>query len=116
MTEQTIQETQQIPQEQWLAFFDHLTKSYKGCSLAIEVTDEDIGDENLVQQSPLASITYDPPAKGNDLMIAIGGDQVTYAHTVNAPKAVWVAKDISGQVVAIDILDHNGTQTILRLS
>ncbi|MGR3278768.1 hypothetical protein ACSYAD_27225 [Acaryochloris marina NIES-2412] len=49
-------------------------------------------------------------------MIAIGGDQVTYAHTVNAPKAVWVAKDISGQVVAIDILDHNGTQTILRLN
>lgn len=116
MTEHTIQETLQISQEQWLAFFDQFTKSNRGRSVAIEVADEEMGDEDLFRPSPLASITYDPVTKGNDVVIAIGRDQVAYAHTVNAPKAVWVAKDDSGQVVALDILDHSGTQTILRFS
>ena len=114
MTAHTIQKTQQVPEEQWLTFFNQFSKRNRGRFIALEIADEEVGDEDLVKQSPLAFITYDPVNKGNDVVIAIGRDAVSYSHTVSAPKAVWIAKDDADQVVALEIVDHNGTQTIVR--
>ncbi|PZD71143.1 hypothetical protein C1752_07871 [Acaryochloris thomasi RCC1774] len=116
MSKQTIQETQQIPQEQWSTFFDQFTKTNSERILSLEVADKEMGDEPLIKQSPLASITYEPENKGNDVMIAIGHDALAYSHTVTEPNAVWVAKDDAGEVVALEIIDHSGNQTILRFS
>ena len=114
MSANTIQKTQEILKEKWLSFFDQFTQSNRGRAIALEVANEEIGDETLVKQSPLASITYDPMTKGNDVVIAIGHDMVTYSHTVIAPKAIWVATDSSNQAIALEIVDHSGTQTILQ--
>ncbi|MGB7413912.1 MAG: DUF5335 family protein [Thermosynechococcaceae cyanobacterium] len=116
MSKHTIQKTQQIPQEQWLTFFDQFTKTNTGRLLSLEVADKEMGDEPLIKQSPLASITYEPVNKGNDVIISIGRDAVAYSHTVEAPEAVWVAKDDAGEVVALEIVDRGGNQAILRFS
>ena len=114
MTAHTIQQTQQIPQEEWLAFFNQFSQDNRGRLIALEIADQDIDNEDLVKRSPLAFITYDPVTKGNDVVIAIGREAVAYSHTVNCPQAVWVAKDDADQVLALEIVDHSGAQTIVR--
>ena len=41
---------------------------------------------------------------------------MNYAHTVNAPTEVWQAQDENGELVALEIQDESGGQTILRFS
>ena len=106
--------SKQIPQERWLEFFDLLSDGNRGRMIAIEVINPEIGDEELIKNAPLLSLVYDPPKKGNDLMIETGKEQVNYAHTVTAPTEVWEAQDENGKVVALEIKDESGTQTILR--
>lgn len=113
MTEHIIQETQPIPQEQWFIFFDQLTKTNKGQFTVLEGA---VKGEELVQPSSLTSITYDPVTTSKDVVIAMGRDQDVYTYTIIAPRAVWAAKGNSDQVIALNIFDQSGKQTILRFS
>ncbi len=116
MSKHTLQKTQQISQEQWLTFFDQFTETNSERLLTFEVADKEMGDEPLVNESPLASITCQLVNNGTDIIIAIGHDALAYSHTVTAAEAVWVAKNDSGEVVALEIVDHSGNQAILRFS
>ena len=116
MIKHSIQKTQQILQEQWLTFFEQFTKSNNGRLIALEVVDKELGDELLVKESPLASITYEPKTKGKDVIITIDRDAAAYSHTITTPKAVWVAKDDSDKIVALEIVAHSGNQAILNFS
>lgn len=105
----------QIPQERWLEFFDQFSDGNKGRQVQLEVISEDIGDQMPIEKAPLWSLIYDPINKGNDLTIEIGRDQVAYAHTIQAPNAVWEAQDENGKVSALEIRAEDGSQTIVRL-
>ena len=107
-------QSKQIPQQRWLEFFDLLSDGNRGRSIAIEVISSEIGDEELIKNAPLFSVVCDPPDKGNDRVIETGKEQVNYAHTVTSPTEVWEAQDENGKVVALEIKDESGTQTILR--
>jgi hypothetical protein len=115
MIKLTIKKTQEVPQKDWPTFCDQFTQRNHGRLIALEMTDDELGDELLVKQLPLSSITCEPATEGNAL-ISIGLDEVAYSHTVTAPKAVWIAKDEIGQAIALEIIDHNDNQTILRFS
>jgi hypothetical protein len=106
----------QIPQDRWVEFFDQFTNGNRGRLIKLEIVDQESGDEISIQNAPLWSLVYDPVDKGNDLMIATGRDEVTYAHTVLAPKIVLEAQDTNGKVVALEILDQSNNQTILTLN
>lgn len=92
MPEHTIQETQPISQEQWFIFFDQFTKTNKGRGTVIE-------GEKLVQSSSLTSITY----ASKDVVVAIGRDQDVFTHKIISPRAIWVARGNSDQVIALNI-------------
>ncbi|MEH2158942.1 hypothetical protein [Nostoc sp.] len=47
------------------------------------IIDSELGDEELIQNAPLIAMVYDRPGKGDDLVIEVGQDEVTYAHTIN---------------------------------
>ena len=61
------------------------------------------------------AIIYDRPGKGNDLVIEVGKDQVTYAHTIDSPTEVLTGQNSNSQVVAIWISDAAGTKTLIKL-
>jgi len=105
----------QIPQNRWLEFFDQFSDGNKGRMVQLEVINEDIGDQKPIEKAPLWSLIYDPVNKGNDLTIEIGRDRVAYAHTIQAPTAVWEAQDENGVVVALEIRAEDGTQVVMRL-
>ena len=106
--------SKQIPQQRWLEFFDMFGDGNRGRTIAIEVINSEIGDEQLIENAPLMSIVYDPPDKDNNLAIETGKDEVNYAHNITAPTQVWEAQDENGQVMSLEIEDESGTKTVVR--
>ena len=48
-------------------------------------------------------------------MIEVGKDEVTYAHTIDAPTEVSTGQSSSGQMIALWISDAAGTKTLIKL-
>ena len=85
----------------------------RGRLVAIEVADMAIGDQPLTEAAPLFAIDYDPANKGDDLVITIGRDAVGYSHKISAPAEIWELQDDNGKVVSLEVIDRNGSKTIL---
>ena len=110
-----IETTKSVPQERWNEFFDQFSDGNRGRHISIEVITEEFGDEELIQNVPLMAMVYDRPGKGNDLVIETGQNEVTYAHTVDAPTEVLTGQSESGRMMAVWISDAAGTKTLIKL-
>ena len=104
-----------LPREQWGEFFDQFSDGNRGRHLSIESISAELGDEALIQNAPLLAVVYDRPGKGNDLVVEVGKDEVTYAHTIDAPAEVLTGQNSNGQVIALSITDAAGTKTLIKL-
>jgi Family of unknown function (DUF5335) len=104
-----------VPREQWGEFFDQFSDGNRGRHISIEVIGSDLGDAELVQNAPLMAMIYDRPGKGDDLVIEVGQDEVTYAHTVDSPTEVLTGQDSNGLMLAVWISDAAGTKTLIKL-
>ena len=118
-----IELTKSVPQERWGEFFDQFSDGNRGRHISIfilkgsanEVITAEFGDEELIQDAPLMAMVYDRPGKGNDLVIETGKNEVTYAHTVDAPTEVLTGQSESGRMLAVWISDAAGTKTLIKL-
>jgi Family of unknown function (DUF5335) len=104
-----------VPQERWGEFFDQFSDGNRGRHIVIESITTEFGSEELIQNAPLSAIVYDRPGKGNNLVIEVGKDEVTYAHTVDSPTEVLTGQDTNGKMLAISISDAAGTKTLISL-
>lgn len=104
-----------VPRERWGEFFDQFSDGNRGRHISIEMISAELGDEELIQSAPLMAMVYDRPDKGDDLVIEVGKDQVTYAHTVDSPTEVLTGQSATGQIIAIYISDAAGTKTLIKL-
>ena len=107
--------TESLSRNQWGDFFDQFSENNRGRHLVIESISSELGDEELIQNTPLMAIDYDRPGKGNDLMIEVGKEEVTYSHTVDAPTEISMGRDSDGQIIAIWIGDAAGAKTLIKL-
>jgi catechol 2,3-dioxygenase-like lactoylglutathione lyase family enzyme len=110
-----IELTKSVPQERWSEFFDQFSDGNRGRHISIEIINPELGDEELIQNTPLMAMVYDRPGKGNDLIIETGKNEVTYAHTVDSPTEVLTGQSESGRMLAVWISDATGTQTLVQL-
>ena len=110
-----IELTKSVPREQWGEFFDQFSDGNRGRHMSIEIINSEIGDEELIQDAPLMAMVYDRPGKGDDLVIEVGKDEVTYAHTVDSPTEVLTGQSESGRMLAVWISDAAGTKTLIKL-
>jgi hypothetical protein len=110
-----IELTKSVPQDRWGEFFDQFSDGNRGRHISIEVITDEFGDEELIQNAPLMAMVYDRSSKGNDLVIETGKDEVTYAHTVDAPTEVLTGQSDSGMMLAVWISDAAGTKTLVKL-
>jgi hypothetical protein len=106
-------QTKKIDQGRWSEFLSMFSNGNRGRRVAIEVADMAIGDQPLTEAAPLFAIDYDPANKGDDLVITTGRDEVDYSHKINAPAEIWESQDDNGKVVSLEVIDRNGTKTIL---
>jgi Family of unknown function (DUF5335) len=109
-----IELTKTVPQERWGEFFDQFSDGNRGRHISIEIINSE-GAEELIQNAPLMAMVYDRPGKGNDLVIETGKDEVTYAHTVDAPTEVLTGQSESGRMLAVWISDASGGKTLVKL-
>jgi len=101
--------------QRWGEFFDQFSDGNRGRHISIEIISAEVGDEELIKDAPLMAIVYDRPNKGDDLVIEIGRDEVTYAHTVDSPQEVLTGQSASGEMLALSISDAAGTKTLIKL-
>lgn len=104
-----------VPRERWGEFFDQFTDGNRGRHISIEIITSELGDAELIQNAPLMAMIYDRPGKGDDLVIEVGQEQVTYAHTVDSLTEVLTGQNSNGQIIAIQIADAAGTKTLIKL-
>lgn len=104
-----------VPRERWGEFFDQFTDGNRGRHISIEIIGSEVGDAELIKNAPLHAIIYDRPGKGDDLVIEVGKDEVSYAHTVDSPTEVLTGQNSLGVMVALRISDAAGTQTLIEL-
>jgi Family of unknown function (DUF5335) len=104
-----------VPRERWGEFFDQFSDGNRGRSISIEMLGGELGDAELIKNAPLMAIIYDRPGKGDVLVIEVGQDEVTYAHTVDSPIEVLTGQDSSGLMLAVWISDAAGTKTLVKL-
>ena len=106
--------TNQIPRERWLDFCATFSNGNRGRLLSIEVHTDDQGDNQLVTSVPLIGIAYDPPEKGNDIVVTIGHDEEEeYVHRIPTPTEVRESQADNGQVTKLEIIDQNNSTTTL---
>ena len=110
-----IELTKTVPQERWGEFFDQFSDGNRGRHISIEIINSELGDEELIQNAPLMAMVYDRHQRCNDLVIETGKDEVTYAHTVDAPTEVLTGQSESGRMLAVWISDAAGTKTLVKL-
>jgi len=104
-----------IPMEEWGKFFDGFSQENRGRMISIEIIDSEHGDQELMRNGPFMAMIYDRPNKGNNLMIEVGKEEMTYAHTIDSPTEVMIAQDASGIVMAVEITDASGIKTLVTL-
>jgi Family of unknown function (DUF5335) len=104
-----------VPRERWGEFFDQFSDGNRGRRISIEMIGGELGDAELIQNAPLMAMVYDCPGKGDDLVIEVGRDEVTYAHTVDSPTEVLTGQDSNGLMLAVWISDAAGTKTLVKL-
>jgi len=104
-----------VSRERWGEFFDQFTDGNRGRHISIEIIGSELGEAELIQNAPLMAMVYDRPGKGDDLVIEVGQEQVTYAHTVDSPTEVLTGQNSNGQIVAIQIADAAGAKTLIKL-
>jgi Family of unknown function (DUF5335) len=111
----TIDINKSVPRDRWSEFFDLFSNGNRGRYISVEVISADFGDRELIKNAPLMAMIYDRAGKGDDLAIEVGKDEVTYAHTVDAPTEVLTGQNSDGLMMAIQIADAAGTKTLIKL-
>jgi hypothetical protein len=110
-----IELTKSVSRDRWGEFFDQFSDGNRGRHVSIELIDSEVGDQELIKDAPLMAMVYDRPGKGDDLVIEIGKDEVTYAHTIDSPAEVMTGQSESGRMLAVWISDAAGTKTLIKL-
>ena len=106
----------QIQPDRWIGYTDALINDNRGRIANIEVYNENIGREVIVHQLPLQDTVYDPVGKGDALTFAFGQQKVEVSHIVESPVEIWELHNDNGQVISIEINDHNDVLTIVKFS
>jgi hypothetical protein len=107
----------ELARAEWQIRLDELTKQHEGHEVAIELLDEEFGDEEEVEWLPLAYIEYDPK---DDVVIVARLAAVTVAnpvvlrHFVERPQSILVDSLDEGRV-ALDTVDGDGDHTIVTI-
>jgi Family of unknown function (DUF5335) len=106
----------ELPRAQWQARLEELTKHHEGHEVAIELLDQELGDEEGVEMLPLAYLEFDP--KDDVVIVAVGGRggryPVVLRHIVEHPQRI-LADSYGDERSALDIVDRYGDHTIVTI-
>ncbi len=108
--------TQEIPRDDWTAFFDRFNRQHEGWLVTVEVLAADIGAQVEARELALEGITYDAKGSNKDtILIDVAENELTHvAHTVMAPTHLRLKETDEGAHEALEIEAADGTITLVR--
>ena len=109
-------ETQTIPEDQWIDFFDRFSRDHAGWSATIQVLDPQSGPQNVAENLPLVGISFD--IKGSRpcaVEISAGEDPERHVnHVVDLPLCIREAQEPDGNI-DVQIEPATGPVTLIHL-
>jgi hypothetical protein len=105
-------DTREIPQSDWQAYFDDLSRRLQAPPVTVEVDGAEIGAQIEAEHTTLAGISYD--RRDDVLVVGVGshgGEQLE--HLVSNPRQIYVAEG-DGEMT-IDVQDGEGIKTLIRV-
>lgn len=109
-------ETQEIPRDDWLGFFDTFSRQHEGWLASLEVFGPDIGAQEQTDELPFEGISI-TTSKSDPEAIAISLGKVPehhLTHTIAKPKSVWLQQTTEGADAALEIESEDDAKTLLR--
>jgi hypothetical protein len=103
----------EINREQWVHFFDKLSKDHEGKPVSMDAYGPGTNPHREVRRLPLTGITYEPRSDSIEFILGTERDD-HLTHTVYKPTHVWVRRETSGDV--LDVRAEDGLTFLLRLS
>ena len=97
-----------VPQPEWKAYFDRLSRALLGKRAEVEVASLDLGDQIVAEWIPLIGITYD--SREDLLDVALDRSN----HLIRHPRQIVVEEAPAG-VASVAVTDSDGLQQIVRL-
>lgn len=108
-------QSHEIPSDQWVPFFNDLSKRHQGEHVSIELMGRDIGDQLEAQDQSLLGITVDPPSGAFKIEVIVGESSgINIAHEIAHPIHVRLAQADDGRDAALEIEPDGGPRTLLR--
>ena len=107
--------TQEIPREEWTAFFDRFSRQHEGWLSTLEVFAPDIGAQQEAHDLTLEGITATSNKTGSEtIAISLGRspeDHVT--HTITEPTRIWLEQTSQGANAAVEFESADEVKTLL---
>jgi 5,10-methylenetetrahydrofolate reductase len=109
--------TREIPRNEWIRFFNNLSRRQEGWQVTLEVFGPDIGDQVEERNLFLAGMTAEVADKGDQIEIMMGGKASGHVtHVIAAPVLVELQQTDLGIDSALQIKSADGTTALLHLS
>ena len=97
-----------LEKDDWLSFFNKVSKSHPTAEVEVEVMGGDIGDQYSVEWVAWLGATYDD--KSDELEVFTN----TLAHRIPGPQEIYV-DDTDSVLASFKVLDSDGNTQIIRL-
>jgi hypothetical protein len=107
-------DTTDIPRTQWSDALKEFSAMHEGWLVSIDVLSDAIGAQPEVVDVPLLGADFEPAGDGLVTVAAARSADDHVTHTIQAPRHIWMTRDDSGAVVALEIDSADGTRALVR--
>ena len=108
--------TREIPQDQWIPFFNDFSRQHYGEPVTLELLGQEFGNQPEAQDLPLQGITLDTHSPEQFRIEVIAGDtpDAYVTHEIASPTRVQVAQSEDGVDRALQIESADGPVTLVN--
>jgi hypothetical protein len=110
----TMFDTTEIPRTEWTETLKEFSAMHEGWLVSIDVLSDAMGAQPQVVDLPLLGADFESAGGGLVTLAAARSADDHITHTIQAPRHIWMTRDDSGTVVALEIESADGTRAIVR--
>lgn len=106
----------EIPDDQWIGFFDRFSREHAGWPITIELLDQQLGPQRIAEELPLQGISFDVSGTRPSSIEVGAGDSpdANVTHVIDLPLHIRMADDPGAGAGTIQIEPARGAATLVH--